>query len=796
MNSGSTSISLDAVSASFTQDDHDRLVFGPATSGRLTSSFTPPASAVTLSRDFFSMRVVELNSYLVGTWPASSSDAATGVQRRPAVRINENVTLLNDGNDLLGAANTALGSGADPSLAVAQAIDPAFTIPPAVGSTAHWPNFPPGVPADPSETLAVALKTQVTLTANWVTATASDFKKADVVLQITALPANAWVRVYSRKFLPDAREGRGDGRGGLVPASGPLVLNLTDPFSLRSPSNNPDPGDIIVPAKATLMFDMVVLLANGKSRIYGDMTVDVSPAPGTPPTSSATNPCGTASLRGVSNSGILGLGTAGNTGSAPDFATWAKNLTGEGQPRDASRLPTMARRELLVAGAATNVWTGVIGGGRIATETISASSRTGAPGSPGGRETSVTGATSHGGILAYDIARHALRRSHNLISRLTDLADSKWNVPTAPTAVAVGGTPSATNGTMAGALLQTVAPYCETPELYAAWAAGININTVIQYVVDNFIPSSIPGRTQIVNALNGLKTTPAAPAPATETSAEQRIAVELEREVTSVYYGRRDAQWALKSAIQAARHLIYIETPGFCSTQGSTAQGYTADLIALIKSQLSSRPGLRAIICVPRSPDFVPGYEGMSSYEIKDRLTIVKGQTTPTVVTPLPDAQTAFFHPIGFPGRSSRVETNVVVVDDVWAMIGGCTLRRRGLTFDGSSDLALTDTLIENGRSAAIRDFRRALLANRLGIAADSTQPSFVALSEPQTAYRVVKDALAGGGLGDIAPVWDGSAPGTTLATALPIEQANPEGREFDVAMGILVSALAAAAGV
>jgi hypothetical protein len=796
INSGSTSISLDAVSATFTQDDHDRLVFGPATSGRLTGSFTPPTSAVTLSRDFFSLRIVELNKYLVGAWPASSSDAATGVQRKPAVRINENVTFLADGNDVLAAANTALGSGADPSLAVAQAIDGAFAIPPTVGTNAHWPNFPSGVPADPLETLAVALKTQVTLTANWVTATASDFKKADVVLQIAALPANAWVRVYSRKFLPDALEGRGDGRGGLVPASGSLVLNLTDPFSLRTPANNPDPGDVIVPAKATLMFDMVVLLANGKSRIYGDMTVDVGPAPATPPTSSATNPCGTAALRGVSNAGILGLGTAGNTGSAADLATWAKNLTGESQPRDASRLPTMARRELLVAGAASNVWTGVIGGGRIATETICAATRTGAPGSPGGRETSVTGATSHGGILAYDIARHALRRSHNLISRLTDLADSKWNVPTAPTAVAVGGTSSATNGTMAGALLQTIAPYCETPELYAAWAAGININTVIQYVVDHFIPNSIPGRTQIVNALNGLKTTPAAPAPAAETSAEQRIAVELEREVTSVYFGRRDAQWALQSAIKAARHLIYIETPGFCSTQGSTSHGYTADLIALLKTQLSSRPGLRAIICVPRSPDFAPGYEGMSSYEIKDRLAIVKGQTTPTVVTPLPDAQTAFLHPIGFPGRYSRVETNVAIVDDIWAMVGGCSFRRRGFTFDGSSDLVVTDTLIENGRSAAIRDFRRALLANRLGIAADSTQPSFVALSEPQTAYRVVKDALAGGGLGDIAPVWDGSAPGTTLATALPIEQSNPEGREFDLAMALLVSALATAAGV
>src|SRR5438105_2104471 len=48
------SVGLDAVSTSFTQDDRARLVFGPATSGRLTGTFTPPVlpSGITLSRDF------------------------------------------------------------------------------------------------------------------------------------------------------------------------------------------------------------------------------------------------------------------------------------------------------------------------------------------------------------------------------------------------------------------------------------------------------------------------------------------------------------------------------------------------------------------------------------------------------------------------------------------------------------------------------------------------------------------------------------------------------------------------
>ena len=339
-------------------------------------------------------------------------------------------------------------------------------------------------------------------------------------------------------------------------------------------------------------------------------------------------------------------------------------------------------------------------------------------------------------------------------------------------------------------------PYCETPELHLAWDLGVNVNTAIDYVVNNFIPAGLPARTQVVNALNGLKTTPAAPLPASETSAEQRIAVELEREVTSSYFGRRDAQWALKSAIQSARHFIYIETPGFCSTASASPSGYAADLVGLIKTQLTACPGLRVAICVPKQPDFAPGYEGMTSYEVQDRLLIARGRTAAPAVTPLPNKQSIVFHPVGFPGRFARVETNVIVVDDIWGMIGGCSFRRRGLTFDGSSDLVFTDTLMENGRSAAIRDFRRGLMARRLGIPADSSAPSFVALNEPAPAFKAAADAVAAGGLGNVTSVWDGTGPGITLATALPADNANPDGRDLDFATALLIAALGAASGV
>jgi hypothetical protein len=87
-------------------------------------------------------------------------------------------------------------------------------------------------------------------------------------------------------------------------------------------------------------------------------------------------------------------------------------------------------------------------------------------------------------------------------------------------------------------------------------------------------------------------------------------------------------------------------------------------------------------------------------------------------------------------------------------------------------------------------------MARRLGIPVDSTSPSFVALSDAAPAFKVMKDAIAAGGLGNTTPVWDGTAPGVTLATALPADNANPDGRDLDYATALLIAAFGAASGV
>jgi hypothetical protein len=805
----STPIAVQAVSATFSQADHDRVLVGPVTSGRLTSSVTLPTLpvGVTLGRDFFTLQLVQLRSYLLGT-PASG-DPGTQVQPRPDVRINENPTLLPTGNDVLGAIQTALPAAASPALAVAPSLDGAFTMPASAGTAAHWPQFPTGVTIDATAVLPVAMPDGFTVTAAWFNTAATDFTKADVVLTLAGWPPaalGAWVRVFTRLFGLNAVESRGDGQGRLIPTSGSLSIYLTDPLGLRTPALAAD--QIVIPGTATLNFDMAVVLPNGSARIYGGLATTIAAGPTADPTGSlGTNPVGTAAtLRSICSAGILGLGRPLTFSAPTSPAGWVDLLTGDANPREAPRFPTMARRELLVAGFANSAWSAVLAGGRVAHETVSDLPGLGSPGGLGGRDTLVTGVATAGGRLGYDVARHALRRAQSIEDRVVTLAADPWALPAEPTAVAVGQQPTGVNGTFAGAALQNIAPFCESSELAPILAAD---PTLIDNAIDaltgssSILPSSLPDRQDIINALNSLKSSPPAGNP-TPSDTALIIASELIRELSVASFGRRDSQWALGDAITGARHFIYIETPGFCSvaapaTATTTLPAYALDLIGKLGHELDAKDGLRLMICCPKYPDFAPGYEGMAAYEVADRYKLLAGDPTATPATQpaVNNTQTVGFHPFGFPGRSSRIETTVVIVDDRWMLIGGSTFRRRGLTFDGSSDLVLTDTQLENGRSPAIRDFRRTLMAARLGIPADQEHPSFVQLFDGQRSFALIRQLLQAGGLGKIDLWWNGQTPGLTPATALSLDQANPEGRTFDLATADLIAAIAASsAGV
>lgn len=773
-------IGKDAVSATFTADDSRTLVAGFATNGRLgdTVVLPQPPSGITLTRDYFSLRVLDLRPTLLGT-PAQAW-AGTRIEPRPAVRRDEPLTFLPDGNDVLGAATAALtGTALTESIAVAPAIDGAFTAPSAAGTAAHWPQFPArGTVVDAAPgAVPVALSTALAPAAAGVTGS------SDVVLTLNGLPAGASVRAYHRKFSADAVESRGDGAGGIADASGLVRLLLRDPLGIRRPGQ-PLPGS--VPAGSILHVDVVVVKRTGEARIFGDVSAPITGTSTFVPTGS--NVFATAARRAVCNAGILGLGSAPVPPATTSALDAVLALLSEGTPRDAPRLPAMARRDLLVAGLATagGPWQSVLAAGRLAPELHNASARLGAPGGTGGRETQAVGVSTSGGRLAYDIARASLRRTTNIVPRLVPLVSSTWNEP-----------PASTTGTFAGAVLQTIASGCETPALSLLRTLDIvdpddpnfprtfdaliaRAKTWVGSLVGSAgLPSAVTTKAnELIVKLDELKDN----APADE-STKERVFNELLREIASSGWGRRDAQWALQAAIGRAQRFVYIETPGLGATAASPLGDFATDLWDTLATRLSSTPSLHVTVCCPQTPDFPPGYNEWTDFEAASRRSLLLG--LPTASNPDPvGSRVVGFHPIGFPGRPSRLESTLVIVDDVWAMVGSSTFRRRGLAFDGGADLVCTDLSLTAGRSTAIADFRRALQANRLGIAPPPAPPalpasSWVRLGDGVEAFHQIRETLRAGGLGKIGRMSPGEPVGRPAAPG-PMGVVSPDGEAVD----------------
>lgn len=769
-----------AVSDSFTAEDRRTLVVGVATNGRLGDSVTlpQPATGVTLARDFFSLRVLDLRPTLFGS-PASAWEA-TAIEPRPLVRRDEPLNFLVDGNDVLGAATAALTGALAESIAVAPAIDGAFNTAATTGAGAHWPQFPPrGAVTDaPSGPIPIGLRAAL------AAAAASIAGSPDVVLTLNGLPAGAAVRAYNRLFSVDAVESRGDGAGGIADSSGVVRMLLRDPLGLRQPGQPPPTA---IPVNSLLHVDLVVVKRSGESRMFGDVR---TPITGTPPSLPVgTNPFGTAARRGICNAGILGLDSAIVPPTSTSALDTVLALLSEGTPRDAPRYPSMARRELLVAGLATagGPWQAVLASGRLAPELHNASPRLGAPGGMGGRETQAVGVSTSGGRLAYDIARAGMRRTTNIVPRLASLLASAWDEP-----------PATTSGTFAGAVLQTVASGCETPELSLLRTLNIvdpndanvprtfdeliaRVKPWLTTLVGNAgLPSAVTTKAnELINKIDYLRDN----APANE-STKERIFNELLREIASSGWGRRDAQWALQAALGRAQRFVYIETPGLGATAATPLGAFAADLWEMLATRLSSTPSLHLVACCPQVPDFPFGYNAWTDFETASRRSLLLGLPTASNTDPV-GSRVVAFHPIGFPGRPSRLESTVIIVDDAWAMVGSSTFRRRGLTFDGGADLVCTDLSVNDGRSAAITDFRRTLQASRLGIAPPPPPPalppsSWVRLSDGVSAFHQIRETLRAGGLGKIARLTPAEPIGRPPAPG-PINVVSPDSETLNM---------------
>ncbi|HWS87545.1 MAG TPA: hypothetical protein VN282_11315 [Pyrinomonadaceae bacterium] len=564
----------------------------------------PPSPVVmpVIYRDFFTIRVLNVDQFLLGTPPPNfaAPPGAPSLEQRPVVRVNEQLALLDNGNDLLAAAESALAGAAAQSQCVAQTIRDDFVVPAVAGPASQWPTFPLGA-APPAVALPRNLDNVLTFTAN-VVADGNGNPTVDVMLTIGnvvipqpgggAAAGGVAVRVYPRKFVADAREERGDGAGAAVPVGATTALFLLrDPFSrIHEDGTNLGP----IPSNAVLHFDMCVVSPTD-ARIYGNVAVPVTQAtiPAPAPTPNVNNfgpnpPGGGPVDCGTCQSEILGLDPPPVGGPVAFFMNSLGGLA-EPNPREATRIPTMAHRDLLVAGytgPGPGPWSAAVAGGRLEPETHSADARRGAPGGLGGRETQVAGVATAGGLLAYDVARMALRRSRIIPERLMNLVNPLWDAPAAP--------PPA-NGTFAGALLQSAPPLASTPSFFflrndmGAFANFLQ-NPPPPYTLDsliNWVVTTLQGKTVVftdpetgnplidpvtgnpitvqvdqvmpdllsdpvnndgvLQVINGLPTTTPPPDPR-----KDRARDELERELITSVYGRRDTEWALAAAIARA----------------------------------------------------------------------------------------------------------------------------------------------------------------------------------------------------------------------------------------------------
>jgi hypothetical protein len=685
----------------------------------------------------------------------------------PAVRDQVVIDYLADGPDVLAQATAVLNRPSQGTvLAVSPDIDGTMDTPTAPGGPAHWPAYPsPNTNAGFAGTLSPAGAVTAAFTA-----------QNDVVVTLAGgvAPDGAHVRIYPQQFVEIAAIAeepsfvRANGGAAIAQGNNPVRVLLPNPFGLVSGQSPPSP--------AVLTMDVVIAPRLGRRRLFGAVSVTVGAGPDTPPPDPfVPQPSSPPQILGV-----MLPQTQGNAQSplfdiprtlppppsppAGDFLSLIASLAAEPSPRQAPRLPTMARFDTqAVTGttapgtpqpAGTLFWEAVLSGGRLSRESRSAMHESGNPGNPAGPDVHAPGLRVTG-ALAYDVACLALRRVQPIIPMpgtagpnpgwvVASLGDN-FNPPDDTANMASTGI---------GVLLQTVAVACETPLLNSLTPPPPNL-TVQQMIND-------------AAAALGLG------APPINVQNEPRVQRDVRREFFVSKHGLRDAQWALRRAIAEARELVYIESPQFACTArpSGSPQSFEVDLVADLAARLAAAPNLRVLICTPRDPDFATSFKGWWRQHFQAR-----SEAAATLLAAAAD-RVAVFHPIGFPGRTAFIRTTSVIVDDVWCLSGSTHFRRRGMTFDGSSAIASFDRELQHGYSRRVREFRRALMANKLRVSrpAPNAAPSgdWVRLSRPASAFDLVADLLAQGGLGRNQPLYPGPADTTVLPANADV--ADPDG--------------------
>ncbi|MEM7057142.1 MAG: hypothetical protein AAF557_06110 [Pseudomonadota bacterium] len=770
-----------------------RLRWGWSNDGQLarTTLEAPVLAGGALARQFLRLTVVDLHWHLLGNRTTSpvmgiaGDDGLIPETYQPKVRPDLPVDYLGDGISTLAACGEvidrgATGEGEDPLpgqmiLAVSPMFDQLLQIPPAADMNGRWPVWPAGGNAPfamPVVSPAGGMSAQFTA-------------ENDVVLTLAAdsVPDGAHVRAYPRQFVEIlAIDGepsfvRGDGGAAIATALQETELLLPDPFRVGS-------GDL--PLSPTLTVDLAVTPRVGPRQLFAGIQLPVAAGNATPPApifdgdTSLIGFAATALGFFASHAPSPVFGIPNLTDPAPGtpatLVELLRSRVSEEVPRIGPRLPGQARFETLIVtgipdGGANGVlaWDGVVTGARWSAETLSSRHRDGNPGNPAGPDTHAPGIRV-GGDLGLDIARHAAKRAQPILplgpetpSWLVMQGGNNFNRPSTVPANAA----SAPNAG-AGALLKTVAAFCETPEF---GPTGFDLP---EGPVD-----AQAGYDAILAAIGNALGLAQPPDIEITIGNEDRLGTEIVKEIYQSRHGSRDALWALNRALGQAREFVYIESPQFARTArpedfGGQIPAHAIDLAEVLAQRLAEMQSLHVAICIPRAGDFVPNYGGWVRESLEARNEAVE------MLRAAGPGRVAVFHPKGFPGRHAALRTTSVIVDDCWAMVGTSHFRRRGMTYDGAADVVSIPYGMRGAAGGNITAYRRETMARKLGLepalAADRRRTEWARLSTMRGAFQVIDDLLKRDGAGMISPLWPGPTDNAVLTTNHDV--ADPDGAD------------------
>ena len=167
---------------------------------------------------------------------------------------------------------------------------------------------------------------------------------------------------------------------------------------------------------------------------------------------------------------------------------------------------------------------------------------------------------------------------------------------------------------------------------------------------------------------------------------------------------------AYRQAISNAREYIYIEDQYLVFDEIS----------AVIERVLRSLNG-KVIIVIPRETDeFVNAFH-FHRFAFIDRLRRIDASKIEVYhLTNLTNPRAR---------RDIYVHAKLMIIDDIWAIIGSANINRRCMTHDSEIDIAVIDGKIENGRRKFARNLRKSLWAEHLGVGASRVDDPIASIS-------------------------------------------------------------------